>query len=240
MCHELLSRKDEGSRLRLWLEGIMENERTREFRFWCVNGEDEDMWVALGLICRRFAPLELREVEEDVRNLQQQQHLGSVCGFLVIDGKEDDLIPVDGAMAAMTSKYGCRWRQAATQLVVEKSDDWRSATTTYDWTTMLLARRRFGWCEGENGEDWWSRHNKGLRWVVARERRLNRDGLRFPWWCCCGVELASTEGFAIWILDAKVMKVQQKGENALVVARDALERTAAGEDGGDGAGWCGD
>ncbi|KAG2410278.1 uncharacterized protein HKW66_Vig0009430 [Vigna angularis] len=71
----------------------MENERTCEFRFWCVNGEDEDMWVALGLISRRFARLELREVEEDVRNLQRQ-HLGcgrilvfcrSVCGFLVID-----------------------------------------------------------------------------------------------------------------------------------------------------------
>ncbi|KOM49620.1 hypothetical protein LR48_Vigan08g044700 [Vigna angularis] len=54
----------------------MANERTRKFRFWCVNGEDEDMWVGLGLICRRFARLELREVEEDVCNLQQRQHLG--------------------------------------------------------------------------------------------------------------------------------------------------------------------
>ncbi|WVZ07508.1 hypothetical protein V8G54_020854 [Vigna mungo] len=68
--------------------------------------EKTDMWVALGLMCRRFTRLELREVEEDVRNLQQRQHLGcgqilvfyrSVCGFLVIDGEEDDLVPIDGA-----------------------------------------------------------------------------------------------------------------------------------------------
>ncbi|WVZ08309.1 hypothetical protein V8G54_021655 [Vigna mungo] len=52
----------------------MENERTREFRFCCVNREDEDMWVALG----------------------------SVCGFLVIDGEEDDLVVVDGVTAATT------------------------------------------------------------------------------------------------------------------------------------------
>ncbi|BAT79584.1 hypothetical protein VIGAN_02249400, partial [Vigna angularis var. angularis] len=30
-----------------------------------------------------------------------------------------------------------------------------------DWTAVLLARRRFGWCEGENGENWWLRHSKG-------------------------------------------------------------------------------
>ncbi|WVZ18092.1 hypothetical protein V8G54_005414 [Vigna mungo] len=105
-----------------------------------------------------------------------------------------------------------------------------------DWTAMLLA--------GENGEDWWSRHSKGSRWVVARERRSNRDGLRFP---CLPQRRASR--FRFWVLfsgndwqvwsDAKVMEVQQTGEDASVVARDALERTIVVEDGGDDAGWCG-
>ncbi|KAG2406050.1 uncharacterized protein HKW66_Vig0053050 [Vigna angularis] len=99
---------------------VMENERTCEFCFWCVNGEDKDMWVALGLIYRRFARLELREVEENVRNLQQQQHLGCgrilvfcrfVCDFLVIDGEEDDLVAVNGGLLRTGGEDGgnARW-----------------------------------------------------------------------------------------------------------------------------------
>ncbi|KOM42915.1 hypothetical protein LR48_Vigan05g051900 [Vigna angularis] len=155
----------------------MENERTCEFRFWCVNGEDEDMWVALGLICRRFAGLELRKVEEDVRNLQRQ-HLGcgrilvfcrSVSGFLVIDGEEDDLVVVEASSGAVSG--GEEWRFAICSIGV--------------WWTIL----------------WW---------------RLDDSA-------------AGTT----------MMEVQQKREDAFMVARDALERTTADEHGSDGAGWCG-
>ncbi|WVZ06781.1 hypothetical protein V8G54_020127 [Vigna mungo] len=60
---------------------VMENERTREFRLWCINGEDKDMWVALGLICRRFA---------------RHSQSASVTTFRVWSDLEDDIVAVDG------------------------------------------------------------------------------------------------------------------------------------------------
>ncbi|WVZ16481.1 hypothetical protein V8G54_009463 [Vigna mungo] len=52
---------------------------------------------------------------------------------------------------------------------------------------------------------------------------------------------ARTKVESQWLaISMVVMEVQQKGEAALVVARDALERTVAGKDCGDDAGWCDD
>ncbi|WVZ02589.1 hypothetical protein V8G54_023395 [Vigna mungo] len=205
----------------------------------------------------RFPRLELREVEEDIRNLQQRQHLGcgrilvfciSVYGFLVIDGEKDDLVVVDGSTAATKlelgfwfacrSDYGCRWRQAATQIVVEKTAAYGGRFCGEDWTAVLLAQRRFGWCEGENARDrvgWW-RENEG-RITMACDFHggggaaacINK-GLRD-----LDFGLVRCEGNG----GATVMEVQHKGEDTLVVARDALKRATAGEDGGDDAGWCG-
>ncbi|WVZ13775.1 hypothetical protein V8G54_011341 [Vigna mungo] len=52
---------------------------------------------------------------------------------------------------------------------------------------------------------------------------------RFPWWCCCSVELAISGN------DLQVRSVFW--EDPLVMVRDALESTATGDDGDDGAGW---
>ncbi|WVY97420.1 hypothetical protein V8G54_029571 [Vigna mungo] len=87
------------------------------------------MWVALRLICKQFTRLKLREVEEDVCNLQWRQHLGcgrilvfyrSVCAFLVIDGEEDDLVAVDGATPVTTLEgYWLLQRRMVEDPVVE-------------------------------------------------------------------------------------------------------------------------
>ncbi|WVZ02051.1 hypothetical protein V8G54_022857 [Vigna mungo] len=193
----------------------MENEKTRKFRFWCVNGEDEDMWVALGLICRRFARLELCEVEEDVRNLQQRQHLRSVSGFLVIDDEENDLVVVDGATTATTLEglivvvAGGKQRVVIHDLQQRRMVD--NSVVEIGWQVKMvkiggrgIARDRVGWWRENEGRIAMAFAISMV--VLLRCRACVNRGF-------CDLDF----GFY-----AKMMEVQQKGEDALVVVRDAM------------------
>ncbi|WVZ17211.1 hypothetical protein V8G54_010193 [Vigna mungo] len=226
----------------------MENERTRKFCFWCVNGEEEDMWVTLGLICKRFAQLELREVEED--DLQQRQHLGcgqifvfyrSVCGFLVIDGEEDDLVVVDGATAA--TRLNLASGLLAGLIVVAGGGKQRVAIRDLQQRHMVddyvvEIRRYCCW------------HDDDLTGARMKMQGITLGGgvrtkAESRWLVISMVVLLRCRAWVnrgLCDLDfgfyAKVMEVQQKGEDALVLAHDALERMAVGEDDGDDARWC--
>ncbi|WVZ22453.1 hypothetical protein V8G54_000997 [Vigna mungo] len=138
-------------------------------------------------------------------NLQVIRAIGaaSVCGFPVIDGEEDDLVVVDGATTATTLEG--YWLQ------MEASSD--AQRCMMDDSVVEIGRQR---C-------WYDNDLAGARVKMVKigGHDIARD--RVGWWC------ENKGQIVFWVqFSGNDWQVQQKGDDALVVVRDALERTAVG------------